>query len=105
MTGSDPTDRRSDFPLVESTADWSQFLDRLINWAVEEGDAAVDQIHAYLRERAAEPGAAGYRQRPASLRGGEQPASAPRRQPRAPHGCIPRPPSAQRPFRQRRMPG
>ena len=103
---------------VESTADWSLVLDRLINWAVAQGDAAVDQIHDYLVQRSTErrprrshdlipDGEAGnVRQAtPYRGRGHDQACSSLRRRLRSQHGCITRPPGSRRPPRQRRMSG
>jgi plasmid stabilization system protein ParE len=103
---------------VESTADWSLVLDRLISWAVSQGDAAVDQIYDYLVRRSAEqqprrshdliPGSAsGYARRstPYRGRGQDQACSSLRRRLRSRHGCIARPPGTRRPPRQRRISG
>jgi plasmid stabilization system protein ParE len=103
---------------VESTADWSLVLDRLINWAVSQGDAAVDQIYDYLVQRSADrqprrshdliPGSVGRHPRrstPYRGRGRDQACSSLRRRLRSGHGCIPRPPGSRRPPRQRRISG
>lgn len=100
MWDSEPAERQADAgaPAVESTAEWSEFLDRLINWAVGQGDAAADQIHSYLRQRtdagsqpqSAGPGAesVNYRRRSGTYRGRDR-AGSPLRH-RLP-GCTSRP--------------
>jgi hypothetical protein len=103
---------------VDSTAEWSQVLDRLISWAVAQGDAAVDQIHDYLIQRSTQrrprrshdliPGseAGNVRQStPYRGRGHDQACSSLRRRLRSQHGCTSRPPGNRRPPRHRRLPG
>jgi len=103
---------------VESTAEWSLVLDRLIGWAVAQGDAAVDQIQSYLVQRATErrprrshdlipdSEAGSVRQStPYRGRGHDQACSSLRRRLRSQRGCTARPPGNRRPPRQRRMPG
>lgn len=103
---------------VESTADWSLMLDRLISWAVAQGDAAVDQIQNYLVQRSAErrprrshdliPGSAAGNVRqstPYRGRGRDQACSSLRRRLRSQHGCICRPAGSRRPPRQCRRSG
>jgi len=103
---------------VESTAEWSLVLDRLISWAVAQGDAAVDQIQSYLVQRSTErqprrshdliPGseAGNVRQStPFRGRGHDQACSSLRRRLRSQHGCTVRPPGNRRPPRHRRLPG
>jgi len=40
---------------AESNAEWVRALDRLIDWAVAQADAAVEEICGYLNQRAAQP--------------------------------------------------
>ena len=42
------------WPEAERTADWSLVLDRLISWAVSQGDAVADQLYDYLAQRSVE---------------------------------------------------
>ena len=117
MSDSDPAERQADAGThaVESTAEWSQFLDRLINWAVGQGDAAVDQLHTYFLQRteagpephsddsvAESAGGTGYRRQPGSVGGRDRSGPSLRHRPT---GCISRPLGARRSPRQRRMPG
>jgi hypothetical protein len=112
---SDP-DAEKPAHAVESTADWSLVLDRLIDWAVAQGDAAADQIYSYLVQRSTErrprrshdlipDSEAGYvRQMPYRGRGQDEACSSLRRRLRSQHGCI-RPSGNRRPPRQRRISG
>lgn len=101
----DPAERQratDDQPPFELAAE-SQFIDRLIDWAIGQGDAAVDELHAYLSDRATgpQPVAAGpvrYPRRSGPYWGCGRTGFAPRSQ----HGCIPWPLSGRRP---RRLPG
>lgn len=92
-----------DQPPFEFAAE-SQFIDRLIDWAIGQGDAAVDELHTYLSDRARpQPVAAGpvrypRRSGPYWGQGSGTPGFARRSQ----HGCSPRPLGGCRP---RRLPG
>lgn len=39
---------------AEPNAEWARVLDRLIDWAIAQADAAVEEICDYLNQRAAE---------------------------------------------------
>lgn len=118
MSDSDPAEGQADAgtDAVESTAEWSQFLDRLINWAVGQGDAAVDQLHTYFVQRTdtgSEPqsdhsgvgesaGRTGSRRQPGTAGRLDRSGSSLRHRPAC---CISRPLGVRRSPWQRRMPG
>jgi hypothetical protein len=104
-------------PAVESSDDWAA-LDRLISWAIAQGDAAVDEICRYLTQRLNERRAQAahellpdwartYSRRsvPYRGRGRDQACSQLRRRLRAHHGDAQRPIGAERPPRLRRTSG
>jgi len=104
-------------PAVESSDDWAA-LDRLISWAIAQGDAAVDEICRYFTQRLNARRAQAIhellpdwartysrRSLPYRGRGRDQACLQLRRRLRAHHGDAPRPIGAERPPRLRRMPG
>lgn len=104
----------SDPAEAESNAEWARVLDRLIDWAVAQADAAVEEICSYLRASERRQShdllpdwARSYARSslPYRGRGRDRDCSSLRRRLRSHQDGRPRPLGAARPPRARRTPG